>query len=214
MAKERKKNKELVRYQHLLDNSPDFVFESRIDNFRFTAVNVRACKFYGYSEEEFLKMQIFDIEVDAPLKKEVRRLYKNTPVGKVIEVYGHNKRKDGSTFPVHVRFTKIDNKFALANVRDITGIELQTNSQVSSNQLVSNHELEFERIQIRLSAREREVLNLTGKGLDASAISKQLNLSIKTISTYRKRLLEKLGLKNSVELAQYSVKASRSEEIS
>ena len=116
MAKHIEENK----YQILLNNSPDFVFESRIDNFKFTKVNQRACDYYGYSNEEFLNMSIFDIEVEPPLKEHVRKLYDSTPVGEVIEVYGTNKKKDGSNFPVHVRFTKLNNDFALANVRDIT----------------------------------------------------------------------------------------------
>ncbi len=114
------KNIEENKYQILLNNSPDFVFESRLDNFKFTKVNQRACDFYGYTNEEFLNMSIFDIEVEPPLKERVRKLYDSTSVGEVIEVYGTNKKKDGSKFPVHVRFTKLNNDFALANVRDIT----------------------------------------------------------------------------------------------
>ncbi len=38
----------------------------------------------------------------------------------MIEVYGTNKCKDGTTFPVHVRFSKLDGELAIANVRDIT----------------------------------------------------------------------------------------------
>jgi len=107
-------------YQKIIDNSPDFVFESRVDNFQFTKVNKRACKFYGYSKSEFLNMNIFDIEVSPPLKEQVKKLYDNTPIGSVIEVFGTNKKKDGTTFPVHVRFSKINKEFAIANVRDIT----------------------------------------------------------------------------------------------
>jgi len=107
-------------YQRIIDNSPDFVFESRVDNFQLVKVNDRACKFYGYSKSEFERMNIFDIEVDPPVKEQVRQLYENTPIGKVLEVFGHNKKKDGTIFPVHVRFSKINEELAIANVRDIT----------------------------------------------------------------------------------------------
>jgi len=120
MAESNHIEREDSKYETLLNNSPDFIFESRIDNFKFTEVNQRACSFYGYTRDEFLNMSIFDIEVEPPLKEQVRELYDSTPVGEVIEVYGVNKKKDGVTFPVHVRFTKINNEFALANVRDIT----------------------------------------------------------------------------------------------
>jgi len=65
-------------------------------------------------------MNIFDIEVNPPVKEQVRQLYENTPVGKVLEVFGSNKKKDGTIFPVHVRFSKINEELAIANVRDIT----------------------------------------------------------------------------------------------
>jgi len=107
-------------YQKRIDNSPDFVFESRVDNFQFTRVNERACTFYGYSKSEFMNMNIFDIEVSPPLKEQVRELYDNTTVGSILEVFGSNRKKDGTAFPVHVRFSKINEEFAIANVRDIT----------------------------------------------------------------------------------------------
>ena len=56
-----------------LDNSPDSTFVSRIDSFRFVDVNKSALENYGYSREEFLQMQIFDIEVEAPLREQVRK---------------------------------------------------------------------------------------------------------------------------------------------
>jgi len=80
-------------YQKIIDNSPDFVFESRVDNFQFTKVNKRACEFYGYSKSEFMNMNIFDIEVSPPLKEQVKQLYDNTPIGSVLEVFGINKKK-------------------------------------------------------------------------------------------------------------------------
>ena len=51
------KNIEEKKYEIILNNSPDFVFESRIDNFKFTKVNQRACDFYGYTNEEFLQYE-------------------------------------------------------------------------------------------------------------------------------------------------------------
>jgi len=108
------------KYRTLVNESPDMIFVSRIDDFRVTEVNDRACEHYGYTREEFLEITIFDLETDPPIKQEVRSLYDQTRVGHVVEVYGTNKRKDGSTFPVHVRFTKLDHELAIANVRDIT----------------------------------------------------------------------------------------------
>jgi two-component system, NarL family, invasion response regulator UvrY len=56
-----------------------------------------------------------------------------------------------------------------------------------------------------LSVRELEVLALLAKGCTASQVAKRLKLSIKTVSTYRTRLLEKLQLETTADLIRYAV---------
>ncbi len=58
----------------------------------------------------------------------------------------------------------------------------------------------------RLSNREYEVLYLMASGLGATDIAGNLSLSVKTISTYRSRLLEKLHLRSNAELIRYAYK--------
>jgi DNA-binding NarL/FixJ family response regulator len=57
-----------------------------------------------------------------------------------------------------------------------------------------------------LSAREREVLQLTVKGSTSAAIAEKLALSPKTVDTYRSRLMEKLGVQNLPELVRFAIK--------
>jgi two-component system, NarL family, invasion response regulator UvrY len=57
----------------------------------------------------------------------------------------------------------------------------------------------------RLSDREFLVLRLIASGKTVSAIGKELCLSVKTISTYRTRILEKTGMVNSAELTHYAL---------
>ena len=57
-----------------------------------------------------------------------------------------------------------------------------------------------------LSNREYQVMCLIASGKTATEIAAELSLSIKTISTYRSRILQKMGLKNNVELAKYAIK--------
>jgi DNA-binding NarL/FixJ family response regulator len=57
-----------------------------------------------------------------------------------------------------------------------------------------------------LSAREREVLQLTVEGATSAAIADKLNLSPKTVDTYRSRLMEKLDMQNLPELVRFAVK--------
>jgi DNA-binding NarL/FixJ family response regulator len=56
-----------------------------------------------------------------------------------------------------------------------------------------------------LSDREIEVLNLLGEGLSTREVAERLNLSTKTIHTYREHLKKKLGLKSASELIRYAV---------
>lgn len=57
----------------------------------------------------------------------------------------------------------------------------------------------------RLSDREMEVLRLLGQGKTVSAIAADLALSVKTVSTYRGRLLEKLRLHTTADLVRYAI---------
>jgi two-component system, NarL family, invasion response regulator UvrY len=56
-----------------------------------------------------------------------------------------------------------------------------------------------------LSDREVEVMLRLAKGESVSAIADALSLSVKTISTYRSRLLEKLGLTSTADLVRYAI---------
>lgn len=57
----------------------------------------------------------------------------------------------------------------------------------------------------KLSAREREVLGLLALGHTNRAIAEQLALSVKTVETYRARLLEKLGLETRADLTRLAM---------
>jgi DNA-binding NarL/FixJ family response regulator len=57
----------------------------------------------------------------------------------------------------------------------------------------------------RLSDREFEVLRALGGGMTIKDVAQQLSLSPKTISTYRARLLEKMGLRSRADLVRYVV---------
>jgi two-component system, NarL family, invasion response regulator UvrY len=54
-----------------------------------------------------------------------------------------------------------------------------------------------------LSKREMEVLLLLSKGIALTRIGESLQLSVKTVSTYRARILEKLGMESNAELTRY-----------
>lgn len=58
----------------------------------------------------------------------------------------------------------------------------------------------------RLSDRELQVFLRLARGESVSDIGESLHLSVKTVSTYRTRLLEKLGVASNAELAAYALR--------
>jgi two-component system invasion response regulator UvrY len=69
--------------------------------------------------------------------------------------------------------------------------------QIESSSVASAHE--------RLSNRELDVLRRLAEGRTVSEIGAELSLSVKTISTYRTRLIEKLGARTTGELIRYAI---------
>lgn len=57
----------------------------------------------------------------------------------------------------------------------------------------------------RLSDREFQVLRMIGSGRTIREVAEELEINIKTVSTYRARILEKMRMKNNAELTHYAV---------
>ena len=56
-----------------------------------------------------------------------------------------------------------------------------------------------------LSDREFQVFQMIANGAAVGAIAKQLSLSVKTVSTHKTRIMEKMGLANQSELIRYAI---------
>jgi DNA-binding NarL/FixJ family response regulator len=57
---------------------------------------------------------------------------------------------------------------------------------------------------VELSDRETDVLRMVASGHSNKAISSRLNISVKTVETYKARAMEKLGFHSRVELVRYA----------
>ncbi|MFH1815150.1 MAG: response regulator transcription factor [Pseudomonadota bacterium] len=57
----------------------------------------------------------------------------------------------------------------------------------------------------RLSEREYQIFQLIVKGISLNDIAEQLHLSAKTVSSHKKRLLQKLEMTSTVELVRYAI---------
>jgi two-component system invasion response regulator UvrY len=74
--------------------------------------------------------------------------------------------------------------------------------QMALSMLPGNEQSPFD----RLSQREVQVLMMVAQGRNVHDISQRLCLSSKTVSTYRYRLFEKLGVENDVELTRLAIR--------
>ena len=76
-----------------------------------------------------------------------------------------------------------------------------------AEQLAFNLEQDTERpLHEKLSDREYQVMCMIASGRTVKEIADELSLSMKTISTYRTRVLEKLKMRSNAELTHYAVK--------
>ena len=71
-------------------------------------------------------------------------------------------------------------------------------TEIKEDTVKSSHE--------KLSDREYQVLCMIASGKTVKEISEYLCLSIKTVSTYRARILEKMKMKNNSEITFYAIK--------
>ncbi len=57
-----------------------------------------------------------------------------------------------------------------------------------------------------LTSRERELLQLFAEGMKTSRIAAHLNISVKTVETHRRNIMEKLNFSSNAELIKYAIR--------
>jgi len=79
-------------------------------------------------------------------------------------------------------------------------------SAALAEKLAADLRLEIERpAHELLSDREFQVLRMIALGKTVTDIAGELALSVKTVSTYRSRIIEKTGMRNNAELIRYAI---------
>jgi two-component system, NarL family, invasion response regulator UvrY len=78
-------------------------------------------------------------------------------------------------------------------------------SQALADELVKQLNREGDATTAALSPREFQVLRLLAQGRLVTEIANELSLSVKTVSTYRQRLLEKLGARTTADLIRIGI---------
>ncbi|HEY8101138.1 MAG: response regulator [Burkholderiaceae bacterium] len=80
-------------------------------------------------------------------------------------------------------------------------ITMKVAEQLALNVMPSNSDLPHK----RLTERESEIFNLLAQGKSISAIAVSLHLSVKTVSTHKANILNKMGLNSISEIVQYAL---------
>jgi len=98
-----------------------------------------------------------------------------------------------------------DPEILLAAVRKVAGGGRFIDPKLVDAMVFSTHADDAPPLEI-LTDREFQVLQLLANGQSINDIAHDLNLSAKTISTHKMRLMQKLGLGNNSELIRYAIK--------
>ncbi len=109
------------RFRTYVDQASDAIFVHDFSG-RFLDVNYQACNSTGYSREELLGMNVLDLETDFDLQK-AQAAWARIQPGMPFTLYGHHRRKDGSSFPVEVHFGSFELKgerYYMGLVRNIS----------------------------------------------------------------------------------------------
>ena len=88
------------------------------ENYQFIEVNNKFCEMLGYSKQELLQLKMSNLYTLKP--GDIPPGFNEIRQGNSILFERHLRRKDGSSFPVEISATMIQQKYYLSFVRDIT----------------------------------------------------------------------------------------------
>ncbi len=110
------------RFRTLIEQAGDGFFVHDYEG-RIYDVNQEACRSLGYRREDLLKMNIADIDVEVSESRHRYRFWEQLTSGGYITFEGTQRHKDGRTFPVEVRLSRLDfadQNLLLSLTRDVT----------------------------------------------------------------------------------------------
>jgi two-component system cell cycle sensor histidine kinase/response regulator CckA len=135
---ERKRSSEaLALFRTLIDHTRDGIEVIDPASGRFMDVNRQACVAHGYTRDEYLALQVPDIDPRMTRERWRGAVEETRRAGSQVFQSVH-RRKDGSEFPVEVNvaFVHLDRDYLLAVVRDITERERAGRALVESHSLL------------------------------------------------------------------------------
>jgi PAS domain S-box-containing protein len=109
------------RFRALVEQASDAFFLHDEEGW-FADVNQRACETLGYTRDELLRLNVLDVEQDSD-RAAVQADWTGVRSGEAHTIYGRQRRKDGTVFPVEIRLSVCTiggKRLYLGLARDIT----------------------------------------------------------------------------------------------
>lgn len=142
------------RFRAYINQAADALFVHDFSG-QFIDVNPQACKNLGYSREELLNMSVFDLELDFDLPRAQDAWSKIQPNQQFI-LLGHQRRKDGSIFPVEVQFGCFD----LVGKRHYMGLARDITERKEAEEDLKNRMDELDKFNKLMVGRENKMVDL------------------------------------------------------
>lgn len=139
----------------------------------------------------------------------LKRIKQFNPTTKCLVLSMHDEPHYARLAMAHGAFGYLTKGATAAELREAIRT-IHSGGQVISERLAETLDYRLDRSDEQqphesLSVRELEVLTLVASGRTVSQVAKRLGLSVKTVSTYRGRLLEKLHLQTTADLIRYAI---------
>ena len=131
-------------YKSLFIMSPSPMLVMDIENFQFLQVNESAVKNYGYTNEEFLTMNVSDVKLEKDMENYRENLLNDFKSGSTLNRIVQHRRKSGELFYAEVRINPIPFKgkeAALIIARDMT--EQMNFTKAIESQNAKLHEISY-----------------------------------------------------------------------
>lgn len=110
------------QFRTIIEQAGDAMYLSDFDG-NILMVNNSSCQSLGYSKEEFLQMNVSELDPNYVNLSKSKKLWESLEPEEIQTIESFHKRKDGSIFPVEIRLSQFNlkgNKSILGFSRDIT----------------------------------------------------------------------------------------------
>jgi PAS domain S-box-containing protein len=196
-------------FSTILNRMEDSLIITDAEN-RIKIVNQATLKLLGYTEEEIIGRAIGSITSlkDKDEKSgNIDALSAKGTEGNINNVYNTYYSKEGKPIPVSYTQSVISDSYGQSSgliliAHSNSGIQHETNS-------IEEEDKNFKKIKtcgdIPLTKRELEIMRLIAKEYSNQEIAEKLFISVRTVETHRRNIMQKLHMNSVISLVHYAI---------